>query len=98
MVAEKVRDYRGLDTMRLKGSEASVVTGCGELPTLTPCTRWAAPHRRDSIGENFKPEGHWPPREMFIEGSVEIHEDNGIAGQMAGLRYHSSNGQVPGRE
>ena len=47
---------------------------------------------------NFKPEGYWSLREMCMEGSVEIHEDNGIAGQMAGLRYHFSNGQVTGRE
>ena len=47
----------------------------------------------------FKPEGYWSLREMFIDGSIEIPEDNELVGQLASLRYRfNSNGQVTGRE
>ena len=44
---------------------------------------------------NLRAEGYWSLRQMFVDGSIKIPEDNEMVGQMAGLRYRfNSNGQV----
>ncbi len=74
MVAEKVRAYRGLDTMNV-GSPAQ---------------------ERQHWG---KAGGIWSLRQMFVDGSIKIPEDNELVGQLAGLRYRfNSSGPGTGRE
>ena len=45
--------------------------------------------------ENLRAEGYWNLRQLFLDGSVSIPDDNELIGQLAGLRYSfSSLGRV----